>query len=163
MWPCMNACPTLSTIARVGHVLLLMHSSSVLAFADSRETAMAPPPQEAWLLLHALAQHGVGNTSSYVPTTDSAQGPSKEQESVKSLCEKHWRLCVKTCRSADCVRSVLSCAGLAGRGLADAAVEELVQRRCEVQQQRLQERCTNGLGCNITMLSPLQPIYAEHL
>ena len=104
------------------------------------------------MLLHALAQHSVGEIGSYVPTSDSAPGPSKEQESVKGLCEQHWRLCVHTCSSADCVRTVLSCAGLAGRGLADAAVEELVQRRCEVQHQRQQERYTVGQGCNTERL-----------
>lgn len=124
---------------------------------------MTPPPQEAWLLLHALAQHSVGDTGSYVPTSNSTQGPNKEQESVKGLCEQHWRLCVKTRGSAGCMRSVLSCAGLAGRGLADAAIEELVQRRCEVQQQRQQERCTVGQGCNIKRPFLLQPIYAQHL
>ena len=104
------------------------------------------------MLLHALAQHSVGDTASYVPTNNSEQGASKEQESVKGLCEQHWRLCVKTCGNADWMRSVLSFAGLAGRGLADAALEELVQRRCAVQQQRQQEQCTVGQGCYIKTL-----------
>ena len=90
------------------------------------------PPQEAWLLLHALVQHSAGGSGSDVP--DNAHCQSKE--SIERLCGQHWRLCVQTCGNADWIRSVLSCAGLASRGLAGTAVQELVQRRCGVQQER---------------------------
>ena len=117
------------------------------------------PPQEAWLLLHALAQRSASDPGSAPPGPGSAQCLSTEQESVERLCKQHWRLCVQTCGSAEWMQSVLSCAGLAHDGLAGAAVDELVKRRCEILM-RQHEQSTLGQGCNPKRPCKMQPCHA---
>ena len=102
--------------------------SAVSGSAPSHQTIL----RYVWMSLHSLLES---------LAREPERAGDENSCSVQRLCADHWRLCVRTCRHAKWLSSVLKAAGLAERGLAGEAISELAQRWCELLLRTLKEFC----------------------